>query len=73
MLKTVTKTDKAAFNGMTRKKPKSFTLIYKQGKKEENIPGYIEIVRYALCQWKRNELENEPQYKSGQLIIKSNY
>jgi len=72
MMKRVTKEDQVAFDQMTKKRPISFSLVYKQGKKEENIPGMIEK-SYTLCQWKRGQIEKEPQYKSGELIIKPNY
>ena len=70
-MKKMSKEDKEFFQkaGFIKGPAKSHNLVYLLGNKTETI---LEGKDYALCNYKKEELEKLPQYQKGQLIIKPN-
>ena len=53
-----------------RRRTQSYSLVFVMGTKEDII---VDQKPYGLCRYKKNQIENEPQYKGGTLEIKANY
>ena len=68
---TMTQQDRKFFEEMglikSKVKTKSWSLVYRMGNREE---GIISNKPYSLCQFKKNQLKSQPQYISGELVIK---
>lgn len=58
--------------GILKGPAKSWTLVFSFGGKDEPIAGMSEKAR-GLCEWKKKQIKDEPQYRGGSLTIKPNY